>query len=127
MKFPKPKKKKLDSLPKLVKKADTVFSNFIRTRDNFTCVLCGSKNIPQNGHLIKRGKRATRFDEKNCNCQCASCNIRHNYYPEPYTSWFINRYGAKEYQDLVRRAGNENKPYKYTRQELNEIIERYKI
>jgi len=123
----KTKKKKLATFGSLLKEADRVFSIWIRTRDNYQCVICGSKERPQNGHLIKRGKRAVRFDEKNCACQCASHNYSHNNYPEPYTNWFLNKYGAKEYGSLVERAHNNGKPYKFTREELNQIIERYKL
>lgn len=117
MKIKKPK------TSKLLKEADRVFSLFIRNRDK-RCVCCGSTYNLQNGHLIKRGKKAVRFDEKNCNCQCRSCNYKHNQYPEYYTRWFIFKYGKNEYDKLIERSI----PLKqFTVSELEEIIRKYKV
>lgn len=121
----KRKKKYNIKLPTLLEKADKVFSFWIRTRDNFTCVVCGSKERPQCGHLIKRGKHNTRFDEKNCNCQCSSCNWFHNEYPEAYTMFFLDKYGIEEYRKLMKSAYATPKKHQYTREELNEIIKKY--
>lgn len=75
-------RKKLVPIPKLVKKLDDVFQMVIRYRDNFTCITCGKK-FPKGerkechaGHFITRGVYATRWDEENVNCQCASCNLK---------------------------------------------------
>ena len=107
---------------KLLKEADRVFSLFIRKRDK-KCVICGTTERLQNGHLIKRGKKSVRFDEKNCNCQCSSCNVKHNHYPEHYTNWFVSKYGLKEYQSLIKKSA-EIKQFKVY--ELEEIIRKYK-
>ena len=128
---PKPTRKKrvvrkrnlpLEKWPfkKLQKEADKYFSLYIRHRDNNSCVICGSKVNPQNGHLIKRGKQVLRYSALNCNCQCASCNVRHNYYPEYYTQWFINRYGVEEYNMLIAESGQVKK---WRREELIQIID----
>jgi hypothetical protein len=97
-------KKRLPSISSLKKKADLIFSNFIRARDNWTCVLCGRKEIVQCGHLIKRGKMATRYDEVNCHCLCSICNFKDQYEPQHYTRWFVKNYGALMYEDLVDRS-----------------------
>jgi hypothetical protein len=107
--------------------ADAVFSRWIRTRDDYTCVLCGSKIRPQCGHLVKRGKNYVRFDEFNCNCQCANCNQYHNYYPERYTIWFIERYGFAKYKELVNEAMKLPTKKTFTKSELKAIIDKYNI
>ena len=64
------------------RQADKWFSEFIRLRDSdergmVTCVTCSHRNHwrqLQNGHWITRGHEATRYDERNCNCQCRGCN-----------------------------------------------------
>lgn len=122
IKKPTKKRVKKPSLPKLMKKADKVFSEWIRNRDNHQCVVCGSTYIVQNGHLIARGKKATRFDEKNCNAQCSSCNYKHNFEPQHYTSWFIKKYGEQEYLNLVELSKTIKK---FNRYELEELIEKY--
>ena len=117
-------KRKKPTLPKLLKRADTVFSTFIRTRDNYTCVLCGSRFRPQNGHLIKRGKKNVRFDEDNCHCQCSSCNYKHNHYPEIYINWFIRKFGAEKFDTLTEKS-KVMKQFKVW--ELEEIISKYDL
>ena len=75
------------SIPVLKKKLDKIFSEFIRRRDSVDgsgggigyciCITCGAMatwKSMDNGHYIKRQYMATRYDEKNCNCQCRSCN-----------------------------------------------------
>ncbi len=68
-----PRKKLLDEL-------DSVFSRYIRTRDN-KCVLCGGKvgeieNL-QSHHWIVRRTRSNKykFDERNCVALCYACHI----------------------------------------------------
>ncbi len=85
---------------KLIKKCDELVSLIVRKRDK-RCVCCGSTKRLQCGHLIKRGKAATRFNLINNNAQCSSCNFRHNQYPEHYTSWFVQRYGTTVYRRLI--------------------------
>ena len=102
-------------------KAEKAHSLHIRERDK-ACVTCGSSQNLTNGHLITRSKKSIFFDSKNCNCQCRGCNLKHEFNPEIYTQWFINRYGLVEYHDLIRR-GNETK--KWTKEELEQIAEIY--
>ena len=109
----------------LLAKADAVFSRYIRERDKWTCVVCGSKKRPQCGHLIKRGKHYARFDEFNCNCQCSSCNWLHNEYPEAYTLWFLREYGVEKYAEITKLAYETPKKHKFSRKFLEDIIEVY--
>lgn len=106
---------------KLLLKADSIFSKWIRARDG-KCITCGTKENLQCSHLIRRGKHSVRFDEFNCNTQCGSCNFRHNHYPEIYTNWFLRNYGQAEYEGLIHRASQLKK---FTREELENIITEY--
>ena len=70
------------SRSKLVKKLDAVFSQYIRLKDSVggyaTCFTCGKKDHwkkLQNGHFQSRKHYATRWDEQNCQVQCAGCNV----------------------------------------------------
>lgn len=99
-------KKKLRSKTSLIKGADQAFSLFIRARDGH-CVLtetndCASNGKGRlcNGHMIKRGKWTTRFDEMNCNTLCFECNYRDNNYPHHYVNWFLKKYGQVEFDRL---------------------------
>ncbi len=72
------------SRPTLMKKADSAFSLYIRTRDSqeykgeyFRCISCG-RVLPIEqadcGHFINRQHMSLRFSEMNCNAQCRHCN-----------------------------------------------------
>lgn len=110
-------------LSKLIKEADRVFSLWIRERDGWACVICGNKEQVQNGHLIRRGKKNVRWDEHNCNCQCSRCNYKHNAEPEPYTEWFLLKWGEEIYLDLVKRS---REFVDLTAEYLISIINKYK-
>lgn len=67
----------------LVKKLDTVFSQYTRlsNADNngyCTCVTCNKtfhwKEI-QAGHFMSRKHYSTRWDERNVKTQCVACNV----------------------------------------------------
>lgn len=63
-------------------KADKWFSIWVRLRDAdenglAKCCTCGKMidvKYSDCGHFIKRQHMATRFDERNCACQCKKCN-----------------------------------------------------
>lgn len=67
----------------LKKKADAIFSTYIRLKYadenlNVQCFTC-DKVLPykkiQNGHFYSRGILSLRYDEQNCRPQCYGCNI----------------------------------------------------
>lgn len=126
LKRAKKKRVRLPSLPKLIRKADSVFSKWIRTRDGFKCVLQEPKchGAIQCGHLIKRGKKSVRWSEINCHALCSYHNFLDNMEPQHYVSWFIKNYGALPYQDLVEKSRGVFKP---SREFLNGIISKYDI
>lgn len=104
---------------KLIQKLDTVVSLIVRARDG-KCVICGSTQRLQCSHLIKRGRLATRFDLDNCSCNCASCNWRHNSYPEYYTEWFLEHKGNELYSKLIEQSQQLWKP---SNAELESLLE----
>lgn len=78
-----PKTAKKPTRSKLVKKLDTVFSQYIRrsNADNngyCTCVTCNKtfhwKEI-QAGHFMSRKHYSIRWDERNVKPQCVACNL----------------------------------------------------
>lgn len=123
---PKQKRVKLPSIPKLIRKSDSIFSKWIRTRDGFRCVLQGPKchGAIQCGHLIKRGKKSVRWSEINCHALCSYHNFLDNMEPQHYVSWFIRNYGALPYQDLVEKSRGVFKP---SREYLLSIINKYSV
>jgi hypothetical protein len=74
----------MKKISKLVKELDKWFSLFVRLRDvdafgNVTCFTCGKysnyKVGMQCGHFQSRKHYSTRWNEKNCEVQCVSCNM----------------------------------------------------
>lgn len=123
---PKPKKKvrkkrkRLTPLPTLIRKADKVFSKFIRERDNYICVTCGK---PGNhaGHYIRRAHKKARWNPINVNCQCACCNTYLDGNMDAYALYLVNKYGIYILNELQTLKGT----YKPTREELEKIILAY--
>ena len=102
MKLGDPKKKPIKK-SKLIKECDDLVSKIVRLREG-RCITCGTNKNLTCSHLIKRGRASVRFDLDNCNCQCASCNFKHNHYPEFYTDWFVSTKGVELYHDLFERS-----------------------
>ena len=88
---------------RFVRLLDQLCSTIVIARDR-GCVICGSQSNLSNGHYIRRGIEALRWDLTNCNCQCMLCNNIHEYNPDPYREWMANHYGEEilEELDLIR-------------------------
>lgn len=121
---------KKKSRSKLVKKLDTVFSQYIRLKNSVngkaTCFTCGKvdewKKL-QNGHFQSRKHYSTRWDEINCQVQCAGCNVFK--YGEQY-KFSVNldaKYGEGTAEGLSIKA---QQIIKLSNPELEDMIKRYK-
>lgn len=110
-KIAKPKVKRV-SRSQLVKKLDSVFSQYIRLKDAtdsleaqcVTCLISKPWKELQNGHFYTRGRYPTRWDEANCHVQCVACNVflKGNYIK--YTTYMIDRYGREAIDNLERKS-----------------------
>tara|TARA_R110000823_G_scaffold313977_1_gene442200 strand:+ start:349 stop:738 length:390 start_codon:yes stop_codon:yes gene_type:complete len=115
---------------KLVKKLDTIFSQYIRQKnaDNeiSTCFTCGKKDHwkkLQNGHFQSRRHYSTRWDEINCQVQCAGCNVFK--YGEQYV--FGNKLDQKFGEGTSRRLHiKAQQIIKLSDSDLEDMIKRYK-
>ena len=122
--------KKATSLPKLKAKAQLVFNEYIRLRDkDCTCISCNQwKDPKQAGHYYAvKGYDGLRFDEINCNGECPGCNCFDESHLIGYGENLLNRIGRVEFDLLKLRASDYKKRgYKWSRSEIEEIIEKYK-
>lgn len=120
----KKKRKRLPSLPSLIKKADIAFSRFIRNRDAVElqgrCCTCGGIGN-QAGHYIKRSHKKVRWHPKNVHLQCAHCNHFLSGSEAAYSLFIVNKYGVDHLRWLHEQKGE----YKVSREELAQIIEAY--
>lgn len=127
----KRKASKTLTLPKLTAKAQTVFNRWIRERDSkdgyFTCISC-FKTLPVEsmnaGHYVPvKGGSYLRFDEHNVNGECQKCNGFDEFHLIGYRKNLILKIGQR---NVNRLENSRNKVYKWSREELNDIIEKYK-
>jgi hypothetical protein len=113
----------------LVIKLDTVFSQYIRRKDAIdeiaTCVTCGKKSHwskLQNGHWASRRHYSTRWDEQNCNVQCAGCNVFKAGEIYLYTKYLCSQYGENFPEELYIKS---QKIVKFADIDLIEMIKYY--
>jgi hypothetical protein len=119
---------KKETLSALKKKADKYFSTYVRMRDadkhgNADCISCNSRKPwkqQQAGHFITRGCNALRYDEENVNAQCVGCNMFKQGNQYQYSIALDYKYGDGKAAEL---HGRRFETKKFTRQELEEIIE----
>ena len=95
---------------KLRDKADTLFSLYVRTRDNFTCRRCLTQ-YPHNSmgyhcsHYYGRTIFATRWDETNCDGLCFGCHrIWEKEQREAYRDFKVGQLGQKGFDELKARS-----------------------
>jgi len=121
-------KEKLETVQSLTKKAQTYFNAYIRARDkNKTCVSCdkplGSKFDA--GHYYSAGGfGSVRFNELNVHGQCVYCNQHLHANLLNYQIGIEQRIGGEALMELHEQA---HQVRKYTREELRDIIEIYKL
>lgn len=118
---------KTKSRSQLVKELDSVFSKYIRQRDEGNgCITCGDvkpwKEM-QNCHFYTRGRIPTRWDEVNCHSGCYRCNVilKGNYIN--YTRYMIDRFGRDAVDELETKSMSN---IKITTEEIRDMIETYK-
>jgi len=118
------------SRSKIIKQLDSVFSKYIRQRDAVneiaTCFTCGKRDHwkrLQNGHFQSRKHYSTRWDETNCQVQCAGCNVF------KYGEQFLFgqnldvKYGLGTSNELYLKS---KKTVKISTVELQDMIKHYK-
>lgn len=119
------------TVSKLKKKADKIFSEYIRrksaTPDGYVrCVSCSKvehwKNVDA-GHWLSRRFAATRYNENNVWPQCRYCNRFLEGSKSGFAEYMYAHYTKKQLSDLQYLA-HSCKQFKIY--ELEEIIDKYK-
>ncbi len=102
-----------------IRKADTAFSLYIRTRDaqpfsgtHFRCISC-QRILPISkadcGHYINRQHMALRFSELNCHAQCSHCNRFDEGNASGYRQGLIDKIGEDKVLLLEAQKYTTNK------------------
>ena len=94
--------------------ADIAFSQWIRTRDNWTCQRCGMSYTPptnslQCSHFQGRRKEGTRFEPLNCDALCAGCHSYFGANPAEHYKWQVNRKGQRVVDQIVLQSNTYHK------------------
>jgi len=118
------------TISQLTKKADELFSKFIRLRDSEdgekgycrTCGYYGEVKYMNAGHFQSRSHKGIRWDERNVHLQCGTCNNFRNGEQVKMARYIDEKYGEGTALEL---EGLRHLPAP-TRAELEEIIEKYR-
>jgi hypothetical protein len=125
------RRRALETIPELIKAAQKEFNAYIRQRDkDQPCICCGR---PLNdagvggafdcGHYRSVGSAShLRFNELNAHGQTKHCNRYGSGRAVDYRIGLIARVGL----DAVEALENDNKPHKWTADELRQIRDTYK-
>lgn len=109
----------------LKKKAWVVFSKWIRTRDNHTCITCG-KSAPEvmihAGHFCHNRED---FNERNIHAQCMGCNWRKKGNMRVYTLRMVEWYGLDYVKTLM--LCEKEKPRLESAEFYLDIIKKYEV
>lgn len=129
----KPRTKKESSINELLKLATIVFNRWIRNRDTidgkfFICISSGL-HLPVSqmdaGHFYPVStSSALRFDEDNVHGQSRQENFYNPLHQVNYKKNIIQKIGVERFNALQAR---QHKEKKWSREELLEIIKKYKI
>jgi hypothetical protein len=102
-------------MPKLkLRRSDILFSQYIRTRDDWTCQRCGMQYTPPTralhcSHFQGRGKEATRFEPLNCTSLCYGCHQFFTSHPAEHYAWQVKRLGQEQVDKLVLQSNTYKK------------------
>lgn len=120
-------KRKPLSYPKILAKAQRIFNAFIRRRDaDKNCITCGKPKIEHACHFYSAGHyTGLRFHPDNVHGGCLQCNYFKHGAGNEYRRNLISRIGEQR-MFLLDSAATRNRFKKYSRFELEQIIETYK-
>lgn len=102
-----------------------VFNTFIRARDkDMPCISCGTFNGQMHcGHYRSVSVASQlRFNELNCNVQCARCNTYYSGNLIEYRKGLVLKIGIEKVEELE----NNTEELKLSIPEIKELIEHYR-
>ena len=110
---------------------DKVFSEYIRTRDNWTCQRCQKYYNPEESnkrmglhcsHYYGRGKWSVRFDPDNAVALCYGCHRYLGSNPADHLDFIKKRLGKEKFDRLIERKNMIAKRKDFLNKEfLNEL------
>jgi len=119
------RKKDVKPLSHWINMTQRAFNDYIRARDGYICISCGSTTAVSYhaGHYRTTAAASQlRFDEDNVHSQCSACNTHQSGNIGSYRINLITKIGLQRVEALE----SNNQPYRYTREELERIRARYR-
>jgi len=94
--------------------ADKAFSQYVRTRDNWTCQRCQTSYTPPTSalhcsHFMGRGKEGTRFEPMNADALCYGCHMYFTAHPAEHVAWQVDRKGQSMVDQLIVQSNTYKK------------------
>jgi len=102
---------------------DDLCSKYVIMRDK-RCVTCGTQSGLTCSHYVDRRYMLIRWDDDNCNCQCANCNQKHDSFRQPYRQFLIEKVGESRV-DWLESEGKS--VYKWSELDLLDMIAGFKF
>lgn len=115
------------SLQELIKLAVIIFHKWIRKRDGAKCISCGQvvkAEYIQAGHYRPSTYSTLKFNEYNVNSECERCNCHDSNHLIGYRENLVKKIGLDQVLDL--ESVPLAKDFKWEREKLMEIINKYK-
>ena len=124
-------------------KYDTIVSDLVRERSDWTCEECGLQCHHDRGylhcsHFKGRIVMSVRYDLDNCQSHCASCHKKFTENPDLHTFHFVVKRGEAMRETLTQRArqlkkwerpskktgykGEKHEMYKHYQAELKRLL-----
>ena len=125
----------LGATKELEKAARVIFQKWIRERDkDLPCISCGrteselGKNMFDSGHYFSAERfSGLIFEENNVHKQCKKCNgVNMHGNLSEYRKGLVARYG-EDYVIELESISDANRVYKYSRSELIDLANKYKM
>ena len=103
--------KKANSVSVLTKKADALWSECVKIRDNFTCRYCWKTTHLNSHHLFTRARKSTRWSIDNWITLCSGCHTLSSKFsahqtPFEFFEWLEKQEG-REYIDELSLQSRE--------------------
>jgi hypothetical protein len=121
-------KQKLKTLSQYEAEAKKSFQKYVRFRDkDFPCISCGTtkgKTWHGSHYFSANLYSGLIFNENNVHKSCDYCNVFLHGNLLEYRKGLLNRFGLK-YVEQLESIADENRVYKYTKDELIEIKKKY--
>ena len=112
---PKTKKKRIpkrgkSERSKIMAKLDKLYSDYVRERDNWTCVRCGLREINNKRHMScshywSRRHISTRWELDNLCTLCWNCHAYHweSEKQSDYRNYMLKKLGKEGYEKLEQK------------------------